>query len=275
MANGIRAAEERDIPTLCEIWKVCFCDNEDYVRFFYRENLGRITTTVYEVDGKPVSMLHWFDAEFVNGAERRAAKYLYSGGSLPEYRKNGYYGALIKYVTDYADSSGCVLFGKPATQRLIPYYDKFGFIPDALFRVVSFPAGKKGPLEVRPVSPKEYNLMRNRAFGSFPHAEWPDSYMEFCFAENSFLGGKALVLGLDGSEHFLIGSPKDGTLTVSETDLSARQLERISGALCDLFGASFLRAYLPDRTCNEGEELVSSVVYNAPLNNTYVNLLLI
>lgn len=274
MDNSIRLACDGDIPALCRIWKVCFSDNEDYVRFFYRENAGHVTTTVYTVDGNPVSMLHWFDAEFVNGDERRGAKYLYSGGSLPEYRRSGYYGALIRYVIDYAKENDIVLFGIPANRKLIPYYATFGFIQDACFRLVTVPAGEKIPLEASPLSPEEYNRMRNRAFAHHPHAEWPDRYVSYCVAENEFSGGKTLAVEADGSAHFLMGAPRDNALFINETDLSYSQLTRLSGALCEMFGVGTLRAYLPDYSCGEGEEIVSSVINNAPLQNTYVNLLL-
>ena len=56
-------------------------------------------------------------------------------------------------------------------------------------------------------------------------------------------------------------------------DLS--RLKEASGALCALFKADRLKAYLPEYSCSEGEEIVSSVAYHAPLCNTYVNLLLI
>ena len=256
MDNAIRFAKEQDIPALCEIWKVCFRDNEDYVRFFYRENRGHVTTTVYTVDDKPVSVLHWFDASFVNGNERRSAKYLYAGGSLPEYRKNGYYGALIRYVEDYAKKNDVALFGKPATQSLIPYYSTFDFVPDACFRLVTIHPEKQSAQKIYPVSPEEYNRMRNLAFRSHPHAEWPDRYVRFCVAENAFLGGKTLAIEADGAVCFLMGAPQGNELLITETDLSLSQLKDASGALCAMFG-------------------VSSVIYNSPLNNTYVNLLLI
>lgn len=275
MNNEIRLAEDWDIPALCEIWKVCFCDNEDYVRFFYRENRGHVTSTVYTVDDRPVSMLHWFDVTFVNGAERRKAKYLYAGGSLPEYRKNGYYGALIKYVEDYAKENGLILFGKPATQSLIPYYGTFDFIPDACFRLVTVRPEKRIAINAHPLSPEEYNSMRNRAFCSRPYAAWPDRYVKYCVAENAFLGGKTVAIELDGSDYFLMGAPKDGTLFITETSLSPSQLKKIGGALCAMFETDLIKAYLPDNSCGEGEEIVSSVTYNAPSWNTYVNLLLI
>ena len=275
MDYAIRLGEERDIPELCEIWKVCFCDNEDYVRFFYRENRGQVTTTVYTVDDKPVSMLHWFNVTFVNGDERLKAKYLYAGGSLPEYRRNGYYGTLIRYVEDYAARNGYVLFGKPAMQSLISYYRTYEFIPDACFRLVSVSPEKEIPMKVRSVSPKEYNRMRNRAFRSHPYAEWPDGYVRYSIAENEFFGGRTIAVEIGGEEHFLMGATKEDTLMITETDLSLSRLKEASGALCALFKADRLKAYLPDYSCSEGEEIVSSVAYHAPLCNTYVNLLLI
>ncbi|MBQ7160686.1 MAG: GNAT family N-acetyltransferase [Clostridia bacterium] len=275
MSDGLRFAEKSDIPALCDIWEVCFNDIEDYVRFFYRENFDFVTTSVYAVDGRPASMLHWFDACFVDGDKRRKAKYLYAGGTLPEYRKNGYYGAVIRYVLDYADKNGYALFGKPANQPLIPYYRTFGFISDACFKLLRVSPGGRIPLKTGPISPEEYNRMRNNAFRSHPHVEWPDRYVRYCFAENEFLGGRTLALEMDGEDHFLMGDPQGKVLRIAETDLSAEQLRRAGGALCELFGTASIEAYMPDFSCGEGEEIVSSVIYNAPLCNTYVNLLLI
>ena len=275
MSDGLRFAEKSDIPALCDIWEVCFNDIEDYVRFFYRENFDFVTTSVYAVDGRPASMLHWFDACFVDGDRRRKAKYLYAGGTLPEYRKNGYYGAVIRYVLDYADKNGYALFGKPANQPLIPYYRTFGFISDACFKLLRVSPGGRIPLKTGPISPEEYNRMRNRAFAARPHVEWPDRYVGYCFAENAFFGGKTLAVEADGAVHFLMAAPKENALFITETDLSLSQLSRLSGALCERFGVGVLKAYLPDYSCGEGEEIVSSVINNAPLHNTYVNLLLI
>ena len=62
--TGIHMAERRDIPALCEIWETCFHDPYDYVRLFYRENFDHISVPVYAEAGRPVSMLHLFDATF-------------------------------------------------------------------------------------------------------------------------------------------------------------------------------------------------------------------
>lgn len=273
--NGIRLAEKRDIPALCEIWKACFNDPEDYIEFFYRENFGCVTAAVYVIDDRPVSMLHWFDSSFVNGDVRSCAKYLYAGGTAPEYRRNGYYGELFRYVKDLAKNNGFALFGKPARRELIPYYQTLGFEPDACFRLITVQPDGIVPVGISPLSPEKYNRMRNRVFSSRPYAEWPDRYVRFCVKENAYFGGLTAAVTLDGEEHFIMCAPEGKTLRITETSLSPDALQRACGALCGMFKTDFIKAYMPEHVCGEGEEIVSSIVYNAPLNNTYVNLILI
>ena len=274
MNNGIRLAEERDIPALCEIWKDCFHDSDEYVRFFYRECFDFVTAAVYTVDGNVVSMLHWFDTSFADGEEELDAKFLYAGGTHPAYRSKGYYGDLFRYVKDYAKENNCAIFGKPACRDLLPYYHAIGLEPDAYFKLICVLPGEKEEFNVSPLSPEEYNRMREKAFSSHPHVRWSDRYVRFCVSENAFFGGKTLALEMDGSSHFLMCAPQGDTLRVTETDLSARQLRRAAGLLCGMFGADRIKAYMPDYSCDEGEEIVSSIVYNAPRRNTYVNLIL-
>ena len=272
METGIRQAGERDLPALTAIWKECFHDPEDYIRLFYHENFGSIAAAVYTVDGRPVSMLHWMDAVFASAEGDLDARFLYAGGTLSTYRKKGYYSALFRFVKDYADRNGVALFGKPASRDLVPYYRSLGFEPDACFRRVALRPGENIPLSVSPVSPEQYNRLRDRAFSSHPYARWPDRHVRWAFADNAYFGGRALAVTLDGETHFLLGVPQGNTLLITETDLSLPQLKRACGALCAVFGADVLQACLPDYACEEGEEIISSIVYHAPLRNTYVNL---
>jgi len=274
LKSGIRFAEERDIPTLCEIWKDCFHDPDDYLRFFYRECFDFVTAAVYTVDDNAVSMLHWFDTSFVDGEKELDAKFLYAGGTHPAYRHKGYYADLFRFAKEYAKENGCALFGKPACRDLLPYYQSLDFEPDANFRLISVLPGEKEEFSVFTLSPEEYNRMRERAFSSHPHVRWSDRYVRFCASENEFFGGKMIALEMDGSAHFLMCTPLGDTLRVTETDLSPGQLRRAAALLCDTFGKEGLKAYLPDYSCGEGEEILSSIIYNAPLRNTYVNLIL-
>lgn len=275
MNTGVRLAEARDIPALTEIWRLCFHDPVDYIRLFYRENFDRITAAVYTVDDRPVSMLHWMDAAIVSGDERREAKYLYAGGTHPAFRGRGCYSDVFAFAKALALQNGYAIFGKPARAELLPYYKAIGLEPNGWFRLVTIRPGACIPLPASPLTPAAYNRMREQTFSAGRFVSWPDRHLDWCFVDNAYFGGKTLAVTLDGCEYFLMGVPDGDMLTVIETNLSLPQLKWASGALCALFGTGRMQAYLPDASCEEGERIVSSIVYNAPLRSTYVNLILI
>ena len=64
MPSDIRLATEEDLPELIKLWRSCFADSEDYIRYFYRENFSRISVPVYTLNQRPVSMIHLMDAAF-------------------------------------------------------------------------------------------------------------------------------------------------------------------------------------------------------------------
>ena len=117
--------------------------------------------------------------------------------------------------------------------------------------------------------------MRNEAFSAMPYAKWQDEYVRWCVDENAYCSGKTLGIKHDGKDYFLMGYTEDEQLIINETSLSITQLRQLSGALCDLFGADNIKAYLPEAACDEGEAVISSFIYNTPPRHTYVNLILI
>ena len=117
--------------------------------------------------------------------------------------------------------------------------------------------------------------MRNAAFSGLPYAKWSDRHIKWCIDENEYFSGKTIAINANGEQYFLMGSPEGDTLIITETNLSLKQLKEFSGALCDLFNTKLIKAYMPDFSCVEGEEIISSLVNNLPLRKTYVNLILI
>lgn len=275
MYSGIRIAEKRDIPALCELWTACFGDTYEYVSYFYRENFDCISVPVYTVAGEPVSMINLIDAFFADRSNEYPVKYVYAAGTLPGFRKNGIMRSLLFHAMENAKQNGYGLFLKPV-QGLTDYYASLGFETDNHLHFCSF---EREPSEnctvtFSDISAKEYNRLRNAAFSKAPYVKWPDAHVEWCAAENSFCGGRMISVTIDGEKHILMGYPDNGVLRIAETDLSYSLLRRISGDLCSLYGTSRIAAYMPDAVCGESEPVISSVVYNAPLRHSYANLLL-
>ncbi len=275
MRSNIRLAAERDIPDLCELWRSCFPDPGDYIRFFYRENFSRISVPVYILDGKPVSMVHLMEASFADGPDDYPVRFVYAVGTLPGCRGKGFMRSLLLSAARSAEENGYGLFLKPAP-HLEKYYADLGFVLDSRFRRFSAepePDGRKD-ISFAPISAEDYNRLRNVAFSGRPFVKWPDDHVRWCVDENAFCGGRTLSLSMDGSTCFLMGYPDGGVLHVTETNLSTGKLRLAASALCSLFGTARLEALLPEESCREGDAVVSSVVFNAPRRRTYANLLL-
>ena len=277
MISEIRLASERDIPDLCAIWQSAFEDPEDYIKYFYSENFKRILIPVYALDGKPVSMIHLMDAFFSDGEEDFPVRFIYAAATLPAYRSNGFMQTLILDAKRAAEENGYGLFLKPSP-RLREFYAGLGFMEDSRFRVFRTAPEKPGTNGAAcfPLSAEEYNRMRNSALGARPYVKWPDAHVKWCVDENDFCGGKTLAVELSGdsNRHYLTGYAAKSVLHVTETDLSPGQLRDAASALCGLFGADSMEVLFPEDASFEGETIVSSAVFNAPLRHTYANLLL-
>lgn len=233
MRSDIRLAAERDVPDLCRLWQSCFPDPEEYIRFFYRENFGRIRIPVLTLNGKPVSMIHLMDASFANGADEYPVRFVYAVGTLPACRGKGYARALLLSAAREAKEGGYGLFLKPVPS-LKPYYSALGFTEDSRFRIFTAAkeAGGRKDLSFSPLSAEGYNRLRDRAFSRRPYVKWPDAHVKWCAEENAFCGGKTLSLSLDGKTRFLMGYPAGGILRISETDLSPGELSLAAFMLC-------------------------------------------
>ena len=275
MNTEIRMAKQQDIPALCEIWKSCFSDSDEYINCFYKENFKRIETYILTVDKKPVSMVNMLSASFENENGSQPARLIYAAGTLPAYRSKGYMGKIIQFTKSKAEEGGYALFLKPSTIVLTEFYKSFGFKVHSYFRLVTVTPAEKQPLSVYDLSCTEYNSLRNAVFSDIPYVKWDDEHIQWCIEENKYFSGKTVKFEFEGKEHFLLGYPEGNTLIINETDLSVNQLKQVSGALCRIFGTGLIKAYMPDFSCNEGERMISSVAYNTPVCNTYVNLILI
>ncbi len=275
MRTEIRTALKKDIPILCSIWKTCFDDDEEYIKLFYEKNFERIEVLVLCENENIVSMVHLLNAAFVDSKGCQNAKYVYAGATFPEYRKNGYFGMLLKHATDNAKKSGDILFLKPATPILAKSFDRFDFKVDSYFNLVTIYPKDKQEFSSRILSSEEYNNLRNAAFSYRPYVKWENEHIEWCIEENEYYSGETLEINLENNRHFIMAYPDGDTLIVNETDMNLSELKRISGALCEKFCTKLIKAYMPDYSCDEGERIISSSVFNSTNKNTYANLILI
>lgn len=141
----IRTADIGDLDVLTEIEKCCFPVAEAATRESLQERL-----TVYPnhfwllqegdkvisfVNGMVTDLPDLTDEMYENAAlHKESGKWqmIFGVDTLPEYRRRGCAGKLLKYVIDQAREQGREGLVLTCKDKLVPYYAKFGFVQEGI-----------------------------------------------------------------------------------------------------------------------------------------------
>lgn len=121
--DGMRTDLER-------IWRMCFDDSPEYVRYFFDHKYNPNTCAVYvdEAIGRPVAMLHMIEGFITEDSEIVPIQYIYAAATRPDYQRRGIMKQLIEYARRCAEARGqkyMVLV--PGSRELFKFYEKLGF----------------------------------------------------------------------------------------------------------------------------------------------------
>lgn len=124
----IEVATANDSRAVQKIWKTCFGDSDDYIRFFVKTHLSKGRCLVSKEDGRAVSMLFLLPSRCFYHGEQRTVQYVYAASTMPLFRRRGLMEKLLAYAHGIAVEKR-MLFTclKPANERLYRYYGKLGY----------------------------------------------------------------------------------------------------------------------------------------------------
>lgn len=121
--DGMRTDLER-------IWKMCFDDPADYVRYFFDYKYNPNTCAVYvdESVGRPVAMLHMLEGYITEDSEIIPVQYIYAAATRPDYQRRGIMRQLIEFARRCAQVRGQkYMILVPGSRELFRFYEKLGF----------------------------------------------------------------------------------------------------------------------------------------------------
>ena len=140
MAQTIRTAVEQDLDAIAAVEAECFPAAEAATRAEFAERLryyGNHFWLLWEdetlaafVDGMVTDAADLTDAMYADASlhnENGAWQMIFGVNTLPEYRRHGYAGTLLRRAIDDAKQQGRKGLVLTCKERLIPYYAKFGF----------------------------------------------------------------------------------------------------------------------------------------------------
>mgnify|MGYP004669776361 CR=1 FL=1 len=116
-----------DTAELKALWKEIFQDTDAYIDLFFRKKYLPENTFLIKTDGKIVSMLYFFPADFRFREASVSAAYVCGVATRPEYRGRGYSRKLLLGAVDAIRTRGYgAAFLIPASPSLFSFYQKNG-----------------------------------------------------------------------------------------------------------------------------------------------------
>lgn len=211
-------ADEKDYPELKSLWETVFGDDDDVIDYFFENTVNAAEIYAYRKDGRIVSAFYLIDSSVTDKNKKLNAKYLYAAATLPEYRRNGIMGEMIKYAADYCRKRNTdVIFLYPADDALYNYYAKLGFrqMFNERFYIIEKKEIEKYKGQRYFNVALSYDRMREyipaEAFCSFDCR-----YTDFARFLARKYGFEICASFDDEDSVFVIGSKKDGRITVDE-----------------------------------------------------------
>lgn len=284
----IKNADRTLLPQLNKLWNVCFGDEIKYSSFFFSHKMigDEVFENqfVYMQDQKAVSMLSVLYAVIRTDNGVIPFWYIYGVATDPEYQKRGFAGELIRHVLSLAIEKNAAVGLVPASEGLFGYYKRFGF--ETFFYRCKQCFAIEGntevdvelvqKLQIEPVSPAKYNVLRNETFHAAGCVQWDDKAVEYALMENSNSGGMAYQISYEKQDYVILFYAYKGELLVRETNLPVKILKEVCIELAKKCNCTKVIIITAPMGQKELEMLKHGMIYNyqGVAQNAYLGLAL-
>lgn len=113
---------------ILEMWRICFGDSQPYYDIYFRERYKDENTLAFFVEDKVVASLQLLHYTFTFCNTEIPVSYISGACTLPEERKMGYMGALLKRAFVEIEKRNVPLsLLVPEEKWLLDFYNKYGY----------------------------------------------------------------------------------------------------------------------------------------------------
>lgn len=169
-----RPSQAGDVPRLIELWKVCFGDEESYIRHYFDTYYRPQRGMVLEVGGDVASMLLTFPFILTEAdGEQHPVSYVYAFCTHPDHQSHGYGRKLLRYAEECARREGCIgLVMVPGERPLFDFYGSLGYEVGGSITEVEMTGKKASYLPIEELTAEEYHRLREEKLADIPHISY-------------------------------------------------------------------------------------------------------
>ena len=219
-----RTSEQNDLPTLKQLWKLAFGDENTYIEHFFARYYTPPRMLVLEEEGQARAMLAWFDVPLVcaDGTNVPSA-YLYAVATHPDHQGRGLAGRLLAFAGKWLEEHGyACLTTVPARPELHAFFFRNGFEEGfALFREEWADPGAGGRAVLTRVSGETYGALREKWLAGTAHAAYSETALAYQHGTCALSGGGLYRVGTDGCACVEVGGDTVFVKELLVTDVPA------------------------------------------------------
>lgn len=279
----VRNPYETETEQLKQIWKHCFGDNEEYIRFYFNNGYSRDHTIVCAEENRILSMLTLLPAKITEGKKEYLGGYIYAAATLPEFQGRGLMRRLENACAEMAFSNGAEFLSLvPAGASLFGMYQKLGYevsgsLCEKTYRITE--ALKSRQVKITALSIENFQREREKFLERIGKYLDLQKEMKAYWLEEMRTAGLKFALASKGEESgYFVYSVENGHAFIHELSMEKQLFDQIVSTLAVELHASVIHVRAYENFGSDWEVRPFSMLKmenpGTPVPRCYANLLL-
>ena len=200
----IRPSTPNEIPQQKDLWKKCFGDPSTYIDIFYQQFCTADQVLVVDDDGEIDSMAAMLPSMLrLPDGSTIPVGYVYALSTNPYMQGKGHARQLLKYADEYLQSKGMkAMTLVPSSPSLHRFFEAVGmeecFATRKVELLTTSLTGDTHGGTITPISPKEYNEIREEYLQNTYHMTYSDHMIHFQQIGSPLASGDLYTIEVDG-----------------------------------------------------------------------------
>jgi len=265
MIIKLRQADKNDVPTLKNLWQICFGDRMRYIDVFFEKMFVAENTVVSTADGKLAGVVYVLERR-LNG---KKFMYGYAIGVFPEYRGNNICELMLNHIKKKAEVEGCIFGLHPANEKLAEFYQRIGLKEMYSLKEIDASVYNSDKIyKFGDVSAEEFYKLRTEAFKN--SVDWDIDALDYILQN----GETVKVITINDKKRYFVLRKGENEVLVKETSATDEEIKDVSGYIMSYYGVENIRYLLSSNSTLHGDEKPMVYGFSDKDDDVYMNLFL-
>lgn len=259
----LRQATKEDIPTLKNLWQICFGDRMRYIDVFFEKMFVAENTIVAEVDKKIAGVVYILERSLSG----KKFMYGYAIGVFPEYRGNNICEKMLGFAKIKAKKENAIFGLHPANDKLSDFYKRIGLNEMYFLKEVDASGFESDVIyKLEDICADEFYDLRKNTFDNC--VEWDKNALNYIL-EN---GENVKKITLQEKTVYFVISKQENRVVVKETNATDDEIKTLTSTLKHNYQTENITYLLQNKSTLQGVTKPVILGYSDKDEGVYMNL---